>query len=112
MVRILDRIALAFVYVLGTGKLGTWHDINGGLRYDFPAVYLIVQITRQVVDLIFPEVCQGAEEAGLVAIEGGVANGSLRLVGVAGKAAAKSRCYACQHPGTAVSCLNVLCHKG
>ena len=112
MIRILDRVSLAFINILSTGKLGAWHDINSRLGHNLPAVDFFVQVACQVINLILPQVSQGTEEAGLVTIEGGVAYGGLRLVGVAGKAAAKGRCNACQHPGTAIPCLNVFRHKG
>ena len=112
MVRVLDRIALALVDVLGGGELCRRHDVDDALRHDFAAVDHIVHVVGERVDLVLPEVGERGEEARLVAVERRVADRRLRLVGVAGEAAAKGRRGTGEHAGAAVARLDVLGDEG
>ena len=112
MVRVLDRVALALVDVLGGGELCRRHDVDDALRHDFAAVDHIVHVVGERVDLVLPEVGERGEEARLVAVERRVADRRLRLVGVAGEAAAEGRCGTGEHAGAAVARLDVLGDEG
>ena len=61
------------------------------MRDNFATINGLVKVTRQIIDLIFPEIGQRREESGVIAIQGGIADGHFRFVGVAGKSAAKRR---------------------
>lgn len=112
VVRVLDRVALALVDILGGGELGRRHDVDDALRHDFAAVDRRVHVVGECVDLVLPEVGERGEEARLVAVERRVADRRLGLVGIAGEAAAKRRCGAGEHAGAAVARLDVLGDEG
>ena len=111
VIGIADGVTLALVHVLCIGQLRTRYDVDDALRDDLTPIGAVVQIAREVVDLILPQVGDCLEEARLIAVEGRVADGGLRLVRVAGKARTPCGGNGGEDTSTAVARLHILAHK-
>ena len=89
-----NRVALALGDILLVRQFGAGDDVDAALGHDFALEDLVIEVAGQVVDLMLPQVRRSRQVAGAVAIEGGVADGQFRLVGIAREDAAKG-CRRC-----------------
>lgn len=96
--------------VLILGEFGAWHDGEDAFGDDGSSIPCI-EFSSQIVNLVLPEVGRCGKGAGKVAVEGAVADGRFRLVGVAGEDAAKGSGECGEDTAAAVACLHIFLHE-
>lgn len=105
-----QRIAFSLCDVLILGEFGAWHDGEDAFGDDGSSIPCI-EFSSQIVNLVLPEVGRCGKGAGKVAVEGAVADGRFRLVGVAGEDAAKGSGECGKDTAAAVACLHIFLHE-
>ena len=99
----IDQRVTAGANCLFGGKLGTGTDREDRFRQYLTLEYFFVQVASQFVNMVFPQVADRRQSAADVAVKGGVADGELGFIGVAGEGTAKGSSQACYDAGAAVA---------
>ena len=99
----IDQRVAAGAYCLFGGKLGAGTDREDRFRQYLTLKYFVVQVASQFVNMVLPQVADRCQRAADVAVKGGVADGELGFIGVAGEGAAKGSSQACYDAGAAVA---------
>lgn len=111
MVIVHEGIAESFVHGLRVGELRAGADGEDALGDDRLAEEIVERAAR-LVDLMLPQIGRRGEGPGHIAVEGGVADGEFRFVGVAREDAAEGSGERGENAAAPVAGLDIFLHEG